>query len=236
MRIQRAAQQREVRPHPRDQLGAADDRAAHDIAVAGDELGEAVQEQIDLVLAMLVRAGEAYCRARVSAPCARASRVIAAISATLLIGIGGALEDHQARGLAAQHALDAGQIVDRQQGVSDAELRQRPPDQLARRAVALDEAQHVIALLASATAACWRSRRRRRRRPSSPRDPAAAPASARAGAWSGWRCAGRRSPGARRARLRSVSSTRVELELDGSGGWAPPAAGCRPAPHDRADD
>jgi hypothetical protein len=62
--------------------------------------------------------------------------------------IGRAFEQHQASRFVAQHALDARAILDRQQRMRDAELREQMLHEIARRPVRLDEGEHVIALLA----------------------------------------------------------------------------------------
>ena len=69
------------------------------------------------------------------------------MSATLVIGIGRALEHHQPRRPRREHVLDTGHVFDRQHGVLDTEPRQQAPDDVARGAVSLDEAEDVIALL-----------------------------------------------------------------------------------------
>src|SRR5712671_1758667 len=49
VRIEHRAEQREIAPHPADELRAANDGAAHDIAVPGRELRQAVQVQVDVI-------------------------------------------------------------------------------------------------------------------------------------------------------------------------------------------
>ena len=58
MRIERAAEMGELRTQLRDQVGGADRRATHHVAVAGCVFGEAVQEQVDVGIAVLVEAGQ----------------------------------------------------------------------------------------------------------------------------------------------------------------------------------
>ena len=54
VRIERRPEDRQVRPHGLDQLGAADDRAAHHVAMAGHVLGQAVHVEVEVEIAVAV--------------------------------------------------------------------------------------------------------------------------------------------------------------------------------------
>ncbi len=62
--------------------------------------------------------------------------------------VGGTFEHHQAGRGMAQHPFYAFKVLDRQQGMSDTELREKMLHDVARRAIRLDEGENVIALLA----------------------------------------------------------------------------------------
>ena len=56
--IEHAAQQHEVRAQAADQFGRTDHHATHYVTVTRCVLGQAVQEQVDISVAMLVKAGQ----------------------------------------------------------------------------------------------------------------------------------------------------------------------------------
>ena len=70
------------------------------------------------------------------------------MSAILVTGLVGLSKITRRVGISLQHALDALEILDRQQGMRDAELRQQMLHDVARGTVRLDEGENVIALLA----------------------------------------------------------------------------------------
>ena len=86
---------------------ARDDRAAHHIAVARGVLGQAVQKDIDVVSAVVVKAGKGVVEHRQSAGAPRMRGQVLDVG-DLGDRIGGTFEHHQARRHLAQHPLDAG--------------------------------------------------------------------------------------------------------------------------------
>jgi len=106
VRVERATQGAEIGTHGADQLGARDDGPAHDIAGAGGVLGQAVNEHVHIVVAVLVEAGKGVVhdgeRAR-----RMARRVERADVGDLGDRVGRALEEHQARGLRRECAFHA---------------------------------------------------------------------------------------------------------------------------------
>jgi hypothetical protein len=107
-------------------------------------LGEAVQEQVHIGVAMLVETRQRVVEQRQRAAGARAAGDVADVG-DAHGRIGGRLEDHQCGGRLAQHAFDAGIVLDRQHGVAHAIARQGATDQRARGRVGFDEAQHMVA-------------------------------------------------------------------------------------------
>ena len=82
--------------------------------MTGYELGQAVQVQIDLEFSVLMHAGEGvveHCECTVR----MRQTGDAAMSATLVTRIGRALEPHEPRGTCRQRALDAVEVLDREQ-------------------------------------------------------------------------------------------------------------------------
>ncbi len=147
VRIEHAAQYGEIRAQRADQAVVGDGGATHHIAMAGDELGQAVEKYIDIVLTVLVYTGEGIVEQGQRAVGARQARERGDVG-DLVDRVGGTLEDHQACGARGQLALNAGKILDRQHTVGNAKFRQRAQHQMARRSIGLDEAQHMIALRA----------------------------------------------------------------------------------------
>jgi hypothetical protein len=96
---------------------------------------------------MIVKARKGVVEHRQSAGAPRVTRQMFDIG-DLRHRIGRALEYHQPGGPVAQHALDACEILDRQQGVRDAVLRQQMLHDVAGGAVGFDEGENVIALFA----------------------------------------------------------------------------------------
>jgi hypothetical protein len=125
-------------------LRGRDDRAAHDVAVAVRELGQAVNEHVDVVLPVVVEAGERVVHDRQRA-CGPGSARQPGDVGDLQDRIRRALEQHQPGGLRRQHALDAGVVLDREQRVRDAVPAQHAPQEVPAGAIGLGEAQHVIA-------------------------------------------------------------------------------------------
>ena len=149
VRIEQRAEHREIRPQAVDELVFADDRAAHHVARARGVLREAVHVQVDVELAVLVKAGEGVVDDRERAVPVRELHQSPDVG-DLGDRVGRALEEHQPRRARRQRVLDAGHVLDGEHGVLDAEAREQPADDVARRAVGLDEEQDVIALLREA--------------------------------------------------------------------------------------
>jgi hypothetical protein len=97
-------------------------------------LGQAVEEQVDVVLPMVVEAceGVVHHGKRPRSPRGRADPLDVR---DLVDRVGRALEQDQPRRPPGEDALDAFVVLDRQQRVLDPELRQQLPDQVAARAV-----------------------------------------------------------------------------------------------------
>ena len=140
-----------------DQLGAADYRAAHHVAVPGNVLGQAVHVEIDVELAVAVRPGERVVEQRQRAMPPGEPGDAGDIG-DLEHGVGRRFEhDHPHRPLP-EHPLETVQIVYRQQAAGDAEATEHAPDQAARRLVHLGEVHDMVALLAERDAGWPRSR------------------------------------------------------------------------------
>ncbi len=231
MRIQGRAHGYDVLAHGPDQFAARDDGAAHDIAVSGGVFRQAVQKDVDVVGAMVVKAREGIIEHGEGAGAARMAGQMADIG-DLRHRIGGAFEHHQPGRPIAQHALDALEILDGQQRVGDPVLREKMLHDVARRPIGLDEGEDVIALLAQRQEA-----RGDGRDPPTPSEgnrpgPAAVRAAAAAASRWGWRCASRRTLPCRRAG--GAASRRCRrMRISRIGRSAPPADDCPPAPGPR---
>jgi len=144
--IERRTHRHDVLAHLADQLAARDDGAAHHVAVARGVLRQAMQENVDVVGAVVMKAGKGIVehRERAGAPRMRGQMFDVGNFGD---GIGGTLEHHQAGGSVAQHPFYAAKVLDGQQGVSDAELRQKMLHDVASRTIRLDEGENVIAPL-----------------------------------------------------------------------------------------
>ena len=94
VRIERRTQRREIVPQRVDEFGTADDRAAHDVAVAGRVLGQAVGVQVHVELAVVVQPAERVVEQRERAVAAR-DRSDAPDVSDLEHRVGRRLEDHQ---------------------------------------------------------------------------------------------------------------------------------------------
>ncbi len=117
-------------------------------AVPRRVLGQAVQENIDIVGRHDCGNPRTCLSMTVTACARRACAVRCSISAILVTGFVGLSNTHQAGRNIAQYAFDAGEILDRQQGVSHAVFREQMLHDVPRRPVGLHECEHVIALLA----------------------------------------------------------------------------------------
>ena len=112
MRIERCANHDGVRLHRRKELPAADDRAAEHIAVTGGVLRQAVHEQVDVELTMVVKACE--CIVEQSERAMRASRCSDARDiGNLEDGVAGRLEDDDPVGVLARvRSIEAVSSID----------------------------------------------------------------------------------------------------------------------------
>ena len=146
MRVERAAQGAEIGAHGADQLGARDDGPAHDVAGARGVLGEAVNEHVHVVVAVLVKPGEGVVHDGERARRPGEARERADVG-DLGDRVGRALEEHQARGLRRECAFHAREILDGKHAVRHAEAAQQAADEIAARVVGLDEADDVVTLL-----------------------------------------------------------------------------------------
>ena len=146
MRVERAAQGAEIGAHVADQLGARDDGPAHDVAGAGGVLGQAVNEHVHVVVAVLVKPGKGVVHDGERARRPGEARERADVG-DLGDRVGRALEEHQARGLRRECAFHAREILDGKHAVRHAEAAQQAADEIAARVVGLDEADDVVTLL-----------------------------------------------------------------------------------------
>ena len=116
MRIKERAQGNEVGPHRLDQVRSRYHRATHDVAVPGGIFGQAVHEDIDIVLAVVMKAGKRVIEQRQRPVCARRPCQTRDIG-DLGDRIGRAFEHDQAGWLLRQRLLGTVEILDRQQRV-----------------------------------------------------------------------------------------------------------------------
>ena len=144
MRIEQRAEQDALAADRPDQLGAADDRAGHHVAVAGGVLRQAVQVQVDAVLAVVVETGEGVVERGQRAVRVRGLRDARDVG-DAGDRVGRRLEIDEFRRALGEHALDAGVVLDGQHRVRDAESRKQSLDQLQARPIGFDEAQQVVA-------------------------------------------------------------------------------------------
>ena len=195
------------------------------VARTGGVLGEAVQEQVHLVLAVLMEAGEGIVHHRQSARRMRQARKGGHVG-DLGDRIGGAFEKTRRVGSGRQRALHALQVLDRQHRVLTPKRAEQAANQIARRIVGLDEAQHVIALLGSASSVCAIAPTPLEVTRQSARPCSSASSQLELARGRDWRCANRRIPDVRpagSARFPRRSRTRTLP----TGRSAPPAVGCR---------
>ena len=157
MRIERGSHRHQVLAHGLDEASVRDDGAAHDIAMARRVLGQAVQEHVHVEAAMVVKTRE---RVVHDGEAPRAPRMRGQMRDVGDLGdrIGRAFEDDQTRRGPFEHALDAREILDRQQRVRDSVAREQLLHDIAGGTVGFDERENVIALPAQ------RQQRRRERR------------------------------------------------------------------------
>ena len=146
MRVQRRAEGRHILAHCGNQRAVRDNGSAHDIPVTRSEFGEAVQENIDVVAAMVVKSGKGVIHDGEAFSAARVPRQMLDVR-DFRHGIGGAFEHHQASRRIAKYAFDADQILDGQQRVPHPIFGQQVLHDVARWPIGLDEAQNMVALL-----------------------------------------------------------------------------------------
>ena len=146
MRVELHAEQDRFAPHGLDELAPRDDRAAHDVAVARGVLRQAVDEDVDAVLAVVVEACEGVVEHRERAGCVRRTGNAGDVR-DARDRIRRRLEIDDSSRAAGEHPLDALVVLYREHRVLDAEALQQALDQLAARPVHLDEAEHVVARL-----------------------------------------------------------------------------------------
>ncbi len=146
MRIQRAAQHPEFTAHSPNQLRAGNHCPTHDVSHSRGVLGQAVDEHVDVVLAVLMepREGVVHYRERTrrlgkAGQCANVR--------DLGDGVGRALEEHHARGGRRERSLDRLEILDREHRMLHTETVEETPNQIATRVIRLDEANDVVTLL-----------------------------------------------------------------------------------------
>ena len=128
MRIKRGADHDCVAPDQPDQLVAGDDRTTHDVAVPGGIFRQAVDEDVDAVLAVVVKTREGIVDHGQRAVRMRGTRNAPDVGDP---GhrIGRALEPDQPGRPLGKHALDARIILDRQHRVLYSEAAQQVLDQ-----------------------------------------------------------------------------------------------------------
>ncbi len=123
---------------------ARDDRPAHHVAMTRRVFRQAVHEDVDAVLAVVVESRERVVHHR-----QRARRVRNPGNARDVRDarerVGRGLEIDELGLAVRERALDAGVVLDREHRVRDPEPRERAADQAERRPVGLHEAQDVIA-------------------------------------------------------------------------------------------
>jgi hypothetical protein len=116
VRVQQCAEQDAFAADRPDQLGATDDGARHDVAVSGGVLGQAVQVQVDVVLAVVVETGEGIIERGQRAVGMRELRDAGDVG-DARDRIGRRLEMHEFRRALGERALDGGVILDGQHRV-----------------------------------------------------------------------------------------------------------------------
>src|ERR1700719_2736786 len=107
---------------------------AHPIAVARGVLRQAMQENVDVVGAVVVKARKRIVENRESASAPRMRRQVFDVG-DFGDRVGGTFEHHQAGRRPAQYPFYAVEVLDRQQGMSDPELRHEMLHDVARRAI-----------------------------------------------------------------------------------------------------
>src|SRR6185312_16974683 len=137
VRVERAPDYTEVGAQAANQLASPDDGATHDVPGAGGVLGQAVDIQVDVVLAVLVESGERVVQQGQRSGALRQTGQCGEVG-DLRDRVGGALEDHQPRRGRGEHTLHTGNVLDREHGVPDTEAAEQAPHEIPCRVVGLD--------------------------------------------------------------------------------------------------